>query len=103
MRIQIKTKDLDLTPPLKDFIEEKIGSLEKFIKKYDPNDAVLADVEVSRTTRHHQKGNVFYAEVNLHLPNKLLRAEDEDFDARVAVNRAKDKLKREIEKYKETH
>lgn len=103
MRIHIKTKDLDLTPPLKEFIDQKVGSLEKFIKKYDEGDSVLAEVEASRTTKHHHKGNVFYAEINLHLPKKMLRAESTDFDARVAINKAKEILKREIEKYKETH
>jgi len=39
----------------------------------------------------------------LDLPGKVLRAEHEDWDARVAVDQMKDKLKREIIKYKETH
>lgn len=101
MRIQIKTKDLDLTPAMKQFIEEKVGSLQKFVQRYDENDALLVEVEIARSTNHHHKGEVFYAELNLALPKKVLRAEDENFDARTAVNNAKDKLQREIDKYKD--
>lgn len=101
MRITIKATDLDVTPALKEFIDEKIGLLEKFVKRWDAEGSVEVWVEVGRTTRHHQKGNVFRAEADLRLPKKILRAEDEDFDIRVAVDRVRDKLEREIEKYKE--
>jgi len=102
MNINIKATGLELTPPIKEFIKEKIGSLHKFIQKLDPDNQILAEVEIARTTTHHHKGDVFHAEVNLTLPGKMLRAEAEDFDIRVATNKVKDKIQREIEKYKET-
>ncbi len=103
MKINIKSTHLDLTPALKEYIEEKIGSLAKFLKRWDPEGVVEAYVEVARTTKHHHKGNVFRAETDLRVPGKVLRAEDEDWDIRAAIDRVKDKLKREAEKYKETH
>ena len=102
MNITIKATGLDLTPALKEFIEEKVGALQKLVAKFDENDSVLAAVEVSRTTKHHYKGDVFRAEINLELPHKMLRCEDNDSDIRVAIDRARDVLKREIVKYKET-
>jgi len=103
MKINIKSTDLDLTPALKEYIEEKIGSLAKFLRRWDPEGVVEVYVEVGRTTKHHHKGNVFRAEADLRVPGRVLRAEDEDWDIRAAVDRVKDKLKREVEKYKETH
>jgi len=102
MKINIKSTNLDLTPALKEYIEDKIGSVKKFLERWDPEGVVEAWVEVGRTTKHHHKGNVFRAEADLRVPGKVLRAEDEDFDIRVAIDRVRDKLKREIEKYKET-
>ena len=102
MKIDIKATNLDLTPALREYIEEKIGALTKFLKRWDPEGIVEAWVEVGRTTKHHYKGNVFRAEVDLRLPGKILRAEDENFDIRVAIDRVRDKLRREIEKYKES-
>jgi len=100
MKIIIKSTNLDLTPALKEYIEGKIGALRKFVSRFDLEGAVEARVEVARTTKHHLKGKVLRAEVNLDLPGRVLRAEDEDYDVRVAIDRVRDKLKREIEKYK---
>ena len=101
MKIDIKATNLDLTEVLKEYVEEKIGALAKFLKRWDPEGVVEAWVEIGRTTKHHHKGNVFRAEADLRVPGKVLRAEDEDFDIRVAVDRVRDKLKREVKKYKE--
>ena len=101
MKINLKATELDLTPALREYIERKIDSLSRFLKRWDAEGAVEIWVEVARTTRHHHKGNVFRAEADLRLPGKVLRAEDEDRDIRTAIDRIKDKLKREIEKYKE--
>ena len=83
------------------FIEEKIGALEKFVKRWEEQGEIEATVEVARTTKHHNKGDIFYAEVNIELPGKLLRAEHEDQDLRLAIDKVKDKIKREITRFKE--
>lgn len=103
MKITIKSTGLELTPPIKEFIEEKVGSVQKFLQRYDENDAVLANVEIARSTKHHNKGDVYKAEININLPGQILRAQTENEDVRVAINEAKDTLKREIDKYKDAH
>ena len=100
MNIQIKTKNLELTPALTEWIHEKIGGLEKFVERLEKEGEILCEVEVARTTKHHNKGDVYYAEVNLHLPSRKLRAEDHDFDVRVAVDKVRDRLHRDLMKYK---
>lgn len=103
MKITIKATGLELTPPIKEFIEEKVGSVQKFLQRYDVDNAVLAEVEIARPSTHHHKGDVYFAEININLPGKMLRAKMENADIRVAINEAKDILKREIEKYKDAH
>lgn len=100
MNIHIKTKDLDLTEPLKEWVNEKIGGLEKYLEKVQEQGEVLCEVEVSRATKHHKKGDVFYAEVILHLPGRRMRAEEQGYDIRVALDKVRDRLQRDIEKYK---
>lgn len=102
MKLTLKATNLELTPSIKTFVEDKIGSLDKFIKRYEEMSEIKCEVEIARSTKHHKKGNVFYAEVNLHLPKKTLRAEFEGTDVRSAIDKVKDKLKIEIGKYKET-
>lgn len=99
MKIIIKATNLDLTEPLKVYIEEKLESLNRFLQAIDA-DVVRARVEVARSTRHHRSGNVYHVDINLDLPGKVLRAEEDSEDIRVAIDAVKDKLKREIEKYK---
>ena len=101
MKIQIKTKNLELTEPMRAFIIQKVSTLEKFLGGFEKDQDVLVEVEIARPSQHHNKGNVYYAEINMALPSKkLLRAEETDFNIRVAVNKVKDKLRREIRKYK---
>ena len=99
MKITIKTTKIKLSPALYNYIEEKIGGLQKFLKNIDKN-IIEAIVEVGKPSQHHQKGDIYYAEVNLRLPGKILRTEAEEWDLRVAVDKIKDDLRREIKKYK---
>ena len=100
MQINIKATGLDLTPAIREYIENKIGSLDKFLKRFEAKGEVKTEIEIARATRHHRKGNVFYAEANLYLPKKIIRAEHSDWDARVAIDMVKDKLKRSISRMK---
>jgi len=101
MKINIKAVNLDLTPALNQYLEEKIGSLSKFLKNYEIEGEIQARVEVSRTTRHHHHGNVFRTEINLILPKKILRSVAEREDIRITIDEAKSKLQQEIKKHKQ--
>lgn len=98
MKIEINPKNIKLNDALIVWVEKKIGGLEKFLKKIDPA-AVEARVELGKPSKHHHKGLVWYAEVNLKLPRKLLRATSTDKDLRTAINQVKDELQRQIKKY----
>ncbi len=101
MRIHIKATGLELTPPLKEFIEEKLGMLAKYIQRWDENNSVIARIEIAKTTKHHQKGNVFYAEANVDLPHQVLRVEETNVDAYAAIEKLKDRLKTELLRIKD--
>ncbi len=100
MKINIKATNLELTPAITEYINNKIGSVDKFLKRFEEQTNIEIFVEIARTTRHHHKGDVFRAEANMEIPGKVLRADHEDWNIRVAINKVKDKLQREIKKYK---
>jgi len=100
LKINIKGNGLDLTPAIREYIEEKIGRLEKFLPKNSETE-IIARVEISRTTKHHQKGPVFRAEANISLGVNLLRGEQDDWDIRVAIDQVENKLEQEIKKLNE--
>jgi len=100
MRINMTGNDLDLTPALKEYIENHLGLLDKFLGKYNTN-SVQAHVVVARTTRHHNSGDVYQAEIRLNIPSKSFIAKSEGSDVRAIFDEAKDKLKQELIRYKE--
>ncbi|MBU2081820.1 ribosome-associated translation inhibitor RaiA [Patescibacteria group bacterium] len=98
MKIDLKTKNFEITPSIKNYLEQRLNSLDKFL----PNDeSIFADVELAKTTEHHKKGDIFMAEVNLTMPGRLIRAVAEEWDLHVAIDAVKDNLQREITTNKE--
>lgn len=101
MKINIKATNLDLTPAIREYIEKKIGSLSRFLKRFETKSEVEVFIEIARTTKHHRHGNVLYAEATIPLGKKILRAEHFDWDIRVAIDKIKNKLQQGIKEYKE--
>lgn len=99
MNIDITTKNIDLDEPLRVFVNEKIGGLEKYIGS--GNGAVEVRVEIGKSTEHHRNGLVFYAEANMKIGGRLLRGQAYHNDLRAAIVDVKEALKIEINKFKE--
>lgn len=93
MKIIIKTKDIEQSEALNNFIEEKFSGLEKFIIEE-------VVVEVEKETKHHKKGDIFLVKAQVGFPGKIIIAEETADDVFEAVVKTKDELKLEIEKYK---
>jgi putative sigma-54 modulation protein len=101
MKIIIKGTDLDLTEPLKEYINQRILSLDKIISGFEKNGEIMINVEVARSTKHHNKGEVFYAEFTLQLAGHPVRIEQYGKDVREAIDFARERLKNELVKQKE--
>lgn len=99
MKIITSTKNISLDAPLEVFIQEKIGGLEKFLK--DPNDLIEARIEIGKPSNHHRSGREYYAEANIKIGGKLLRATCQHEDLRNAIVDVKNELQRQIKKLKE--
>lgn len=94
MNISIKTTHVDLTPSIRQYVEEKIGHLEKFIQ------ASEAHVELRRD-QHHQSGPVFGVDITLIVGGKIMYAQSEAEDIYAAVDLLIPKLKEQIVKFKD--
>jgi len=111
VKIVIKTKNLRLPKAIKNFIEEKINSLEKFLKIFGKEyynhffgrgkPRVEAWIEVGKETFHHKKGPYFWAECQIRLPGKSLKSTAISKDLKLAITEVKDELQRELKEYKE--
>ncbi len=94
MKINIKATNFELTEAIKSYLEEKLGTLERILPAGD--ESVMIDVEVGKITKHHQHGDVFEAEINLHFARHYLRAEAYEEDLYAAIDQARDEITRQI-------
>lgn len=97
MKIDILYKNIKPSEPLKVFIEDKIGGLERFFGL----GLVEARVEIGLPSKHHRSGRIYYAEINLKIGGKLLRATCQHEDLRNAIVDAKNELQRQLKKFKD--
>lgn len=92
MKTNIKATNLSITPAIAEYIDKKIGMLEKFAA----GEETLVNVEVGRTTRHHKSGDVFKAEIRIEKGGQQYYAVAETEDLYAAIDEVKDEIVREL-------
>jgi len=98
MQIKIKATKVNLTPEIKNYIQEKMDMLEKYLGNIQ---VMHCDVEVGMAIGGQNSGNIYRCEVNLDLPRQMLRVEKTEKDLFKAIDKVKDHLARSIRRYKE--
>ena len=98
MQIKIKATNIELTPEIKDYVQEKMDMLEKYLGNVQ---VLNCDVEVGMSVGNQQSGKIYRAEANLNVPGDLLRVEKTEKDLFKAIDKVKDHLTRSIRRYKE--
>ena len=90
---------LEMTDAIRDYAFEKMNSLKKFVP-HDDTSAKLT-VELSKTTTHHQHGEVFQAEGRLHIRGKETTLRTTQDDLYKSIDILKDMLARELAQHKD--
>ena len=98
MQINIKATNIELTPEIKDYVQEKMDMLEKYLGSVQ---VLNCDVEVGMSVGNQQSGKIYRTEANLVVPGDLLRVEKTEKDLFKAIDKVKDHLTRSIRRYKE--
>ena len=97
MNINITSRNIELTPTLRDYVEKRLGSISKFVHG-EPS----INVEIGKTTEHHKQGDIFQAEVNVITPlGKQYRAVSEKSDIYEAIDDIRNEIVRELTHDKE--
>lgn len=91
MEFIIRGDKLKITDAMKDYIEEKLGKLDKYLKN---SDDVRVTV-IAKVKNHEQR-----VEITIPLKTYILRSEETKEDFYAAVDKAVDKLERQIRKNK---
>jgi ribosomal subunit interface protein len=100
MRYTIKTIHLPVSAALTKDVERKIVMpLKKIIGSR--SEAVSLVVELLRETRHHRKGAIWTARLNINIGKHMIRVEQSGEDIHEAVDLCAAELREDVKKFKE--
>jgi putative sigma-54 modulation protein len=95
VKIDIFTKNLELTDRLNDYVVKKVEKLEKFLDEVDE-----CRVDLSHTKTARNASDRLVAQLTLRGKGFILRSEERSDSIFSAVDAALDKMRRQIRRYK---
>lgn len=101
MNIKIKYTNLESTDAIETYAKDKFSALLKILTHLDEEGTADLHLDLAQTTNHHQKGLIYSAKANLHIPGKTFQVGEDAEDLYAAIDVAKDTLLRSLEKYKD--
>ena len=93
----IKATNMELTDAIRDYAQDKVLSLKKYVKKFEP---VKVSIEVADDSGRHKQGAFFRCEFTVEVPGSVLRVTQNHEDLYAAIDNAKDDLGRQMRRLK---
>lgn len=95
MRLQVKGKNLDVTPSLKGYAQEKLGKLEKHL-----NDSARLELELAVERNPSISANQV-AEATIWTKGPVIRARESSTDMKASIDMLVDKLERQARRLRD--
>lgn len=89
MNINIKTTAITLTPAISDYTNKR---LDKIASLLQDDSSVQCDIELAKTTGHHNKGDIFKAEIHIVGAGNTIYASVEKDDLYAAIDIVRDEV-----------
>ena len=93
MNTHIKTTNVTLTDAISEYVTKRLEKIDKLVQD-DPT--VKCDMELARTTAHHNKGDVFKAEIHIVGSGINVYSSIEKEDLYAAIDDVRDAVLREL-------
>ena len=93
MNIRIKATSISITPAITAYVNKRLDKMDKLIGG-DPT--IMCDVEVGKTSGHHQKGDIFRAEIHIVGPGLDAYAAAEHEELYTAIDEVRDDIVRDL-------
>jgi ribosomal subunit interface protein len=102
MKINLQSKNMELTPAIRDYVIKRVTNLEKVLKNIEEQGGeVTAKFEVGKSTNHHKSGSVFHADCLIVVKGEEFYSSADTEDLYQAIDAVKENLFREINKSKD--
>lgn len=103
MKIQLSTEQMELAPKEQEYLEGKLQGLQKYsdVLKFK-EEAVLIRATLEKRSVH-SGGQTYVARVTMSVPHAVIRGEAGGQSVQEVTDLVVEKLKRQIERYKEKH
>jgi putative sigma-54 modulation protein len=95
VRLQVKGKNLDVTPSLKGYAQQKLGKLEKHL-----NDSARLELELA-VERNPSISNNQVAEATIWTKGPIIRAREASTDMKASIDLLVDKLERQAQRLRQ--
>ena len=99
MNVTYKAENLELTPDVRAYAEEKLEAVQKLLSNYAPEN-VACDVALVKDDAH-QSGNIYRADVTVHAGSEHVHAVGHGESLMAALDEVKDELARRIRREKD--
>jgi putative sigma-54 modulation protein len=93
MNINIKTTAITLTPAISEYTNKRLDKIQSLLAN-DPS--AICDIELAKTTGHHNKGEIFRAEIHIVGAGKNVYASTEESDLYAAIDIVRDQVISEL-------
>jgi putative sigma-54 modulation protein len=93
MKTNTKATNMSLSPAISEYVDKRLSKIAKLLGS-DPT--LICDIELGKTTGHHQKGDIFRAEMHIVGAGKDVYASSEKDDLYSAIDEVRDEILREL-------
>lgn len=100
IKLDITGRGYELSDKIKDYVDEKIGQLDKYVSK---NGSDIAGKVVLIEDASGREDNRYVCEASIPLPGATLQAKDATVNMYAAIDIVEAKLKAQAKKYKDKH
>lgn len=91
---KLSGRNVEVTDAMRDYVEEKLSRLDRYNDQITDARVTLTVRDVRDNTRRNR------VEVQLNVPNGIIRAEEHHSDMYAAIDKASDVLERQLRKFK---
>ena len=99
MKVEIYTKDIELTQEIEDYIQKKVDSFDKILGK--SSEERKCDFRIGKNSNAHNKGQIYFAEARVETPRKAYGADAKGESLNEVIDKLKDEILKKIRRNKD--